>query len=190
MILPRTSPTGLSLAHSYFSNSSFLQGNRKGSPGWRYSELSATVQIPGLQRATRPRDLRNDPEITGRKPIERPTLLRPSGKPPAPPPPPRLPPTRGSTPLRLSFLPPRQLRSRGRLPAGGQHRGQRRGRSRPAHACPGTHGRGTGSANETPAGARGGHACPVERELREERREEKEPLGELRGSGGERQGCT
>lgn len=87
MILPRTSPTGLSLAHSYFSNSSFLQGNRKGSPGWRYSELSATVQIPGLQRATRPRDLRNDPEITGRKPIERPTLLRPSGKPTAPPPP-------------------------------------------------------------------------------------------------------
>lgn len=61
------------------------------------------VQIPGLQRATKSRDLRNDPEITGRKPIERPTLLRPSRKPTDPP---RLPPTRGSTPLRLSFLPP------------------------------------------------------------------------------------
>lgn len=31
----------LSLGNSYFSNSSFQQGNRKGSPGWKYSELPA-----------------------------------------------------------------------------------------------------------------------------------------------------
>ena len=58
----RELPTVLSLADSYFSNSSFPQGNRKGSPGWRYSELSAMVKMSGFQWATKPRCLRNDAE--------------------------------------------------------------------------------------------------------------------------------
>lgn len=55
-------PTALSLGDSYFSNSSFLQGNRKSSCGWRYSELSAMEKISGFRPATKPHYLRNDTE--------------------------------------------------------------------------------------------------------------------------------
>lgn len=75
-------PTVLSWADSYFSNSSFLQGNRKGSPepGWRCSELPVTVKISGFQWATKAYYLRNDRDCR-QKIREKPTLSRPSRKP-------------------------------------------------------------------------------------------------------------
>lgn len=45
-------PTVLSLADSYFHNSSFLWGDMKHGSRWTYSELPATVKIPGFQWAT------------------------------------------------------------------------------------------------------------------------------------------
>lgn len=73
-------PTVLSWADSYFSNSSFLQGNRKGSPepGWRCSELPVTVKISGFQWATKAYYLRNDRDCR-QKIREKPTLSRQAG---------------------------------------------------------------------------------------------------------------
>lgn len=67
-------PTALSLADSYFHNSSFLWGNRKPGSRWRYSELPATVKIPGFQRVTPFVKWRRD--VIGRKIIEQPVLRR------------------------------------------------------------------------------------------------------------------
>lgn len=72
-------PTVLSLADSYFRNSSFLWGNRKRGSRWRYSELPATVKMPGFQWATPFAKWHRD--VIGRKITEQPIFLRRGRKP-------------------------------------------------------------------------------------------------------------